>query len=194
MVGRSKWRGWHHDARDRISRICSSKSRKQSQFTLTKAPVRVESASTSLAIPSWFKGETAPGHLGSQSNQSSGASEFREYQANRFSCRCSANSIVSLWTPPQHCNRKTTAMVHSRRHMAAACSFQETNRCTNFVIVSALSKGQPVTHNWRAFSPSCVARTIPISSVRNRSVVFVTGQSLLPPMIQSQICFIISHI
>lgn len=61
----------------------------------------------------------------------------------------------------------------------------ETNRRTEFV--SAVSKGQPMTHNWRASFPSCVTRTFPL-------VAFVTVQSLLPPMIQSQICFTISHI
>ena len=87
-----------------------------------------------------------------------------------------------------HADEARTRLFHSGLHLSIATEkplqwftrgatwprhvhLHETNRCTNFVIVSALSKGQPVTHNWRAFSPSCVARTIPISSVRNRSVV-----------------------
>ena len=106
---------------------------------------------------------------------------------------CFTLDSTSALQQKNHC-KGSLAAPHSRGMFICMRRMHGTDRCTNFVIVCALSKGQPVTHNWRAFSPSCVARTIPISSVRNRSVVFVTGQSLLPPMIQSQICFIISHI
>ena len=47
----------------KISVICSSKSRRRSQFILTKAPFLVDSASTSSAILSWFKYQASPGHF-----------------------------------------------------------------------------------------------------------------------------------
>jgi hypothetical protein len=52
---------------------------------LTKAPLLVESASTSSAIPSWFRRETASGHLGSRGAPGFGAAGPLDYQASRFS-------------------------------------------------------------------------------------------------------------
>src|SRR6185295_15081392 len=70
----------------KISAICSSKSRRRSQFTLTKEPLLVESASTSSAIPSWFKREASPRHLGSRNTQGFRAAGLLDYQTDRLSC------------------------------------------------------------------------------------------------------------
>ena len=73
-----------------ISTTCSGKSWRRSQFTLTKAPLRAESASTSCTIPFWFRRETAPEHLGSRRTQGPEAPGVLKYQANRFSCSSGA--------------------------------------------------------------------------------------------------------
>src|SRR6266699_299305 len=70
QVQRDEQSGWlvASPPKGKISAACS-KSRRRSQFTLTKAPRLVESASTSSATLSWFKREASPGHLGSRNTQ-----------------------------------------------------------------------------------------------------------------------------
>jgi len=85
--------------KDKISAICSSKSRKRSQFTLTKALVLVETAATSWATPSWFKRETAPRHLWSRSTQGSGAAGLFDYQTGWFPC---SHGALSYRTSRMH--------------------------------------------------------------------------------------------
>src|ERR1039457_6730732 len=69
----------------KTSAICSSKSWRLLPFTLMKAPLLVESASTSSATPSWFRREVAPGHLGNGGAQSAGAAGLLGYQADWLS-------------------------------------------------------------------------------------------------------------